>query len=398
MYKVFIFLCYFVMLILSNAEGSLTNWSSPIKGNHKLTYSYGYATHTCYGNFYNPNSEKGNPSCDTYALDFIPLPDSSDRVYAVEQGNVVLAKEQMDYGNTVVLHHGNGIYSRYAHLSYITSQIYVGADIKKGAIIGIIGNTTGGQGTVSKHLHFAMYKIGCKDDYGNINYNNCGELKTYPFKPEPLGDLINFPYGQNSGALLYGQNDKLTCLSNCGKIYSLTDKNISSEGGFNADFYLDMYPDLRRAFGDDHNAALTHWINTGIYEGRIASSEFDVKYYLDSYPDLQKAFGQDYKAALDHWINHGIFEGRQGSSVFHVRYYLNKYPDLQAEYGDNYLSIINHWKQQGIYEGRQGASDFDVRFYIENYTDLSNEFGTDYVAALMHWLKFGINEGRQGVP
>jgi len=46
---------------------------------------------------------------------------------------------------------------------------------------------------------------------------------------------------------------------------------------------------------------------------RRGSREFDVQFYLAKYSDLQAAFGTNYTAALDHWINQGIGEGRQGA-------------------------------------------------------------------------------------
>ena len=50
--------------------------------------------------------------------------------------------------------------------------------------------------------------------------------------------------------------------------------------------------------------------------------EFDVKFYLASYGDLQTAFGTTDRAALDHWVNYGLNEGRRGSREFDVQFYL----------------------------------------------------------------------------
>jgi hypothetical protein len=82
---------------------------------------------------------------------------------------------------------------------------------------------------------------------------------------------------------------------------------------FDAEFYLDHYPDLSAAFGHDVMAARNHWLTYGIDEGRRGSREFDVQFYLGHYPDLQTAFGTDYTAAIGHWINIGAEEGRIGA-------------------------------------------------------------------------------------
>jgi len=83
---------------------------------------------------------------------------------------------------------------------------------------------------------------------------------------------------------------------------------------FNAVFYLNQYPDLQAACGNDTYKAITHWLDFGIDEGRRSSRAFDVSFYLSQYPDLQAAFGaKNYTAAFDHWLLYGMKEGRRGA-------------------------------------------------------------------------------------
>ncbi len=75
---------------------------------------------------------------------------TGDPVYAADTGTVVWAgPNAWGYGNMIMLDHGNGWQTLYAHLS----QIYVrcGQQILKGAVIGAVGST--GRSTGS-HLHF----------------------------------------------------------------------------------------------------------------------------------------------------------------------------------------------------------------------------------------------------
>ena len=81
---------------------------------------------------------------------------------------------------------------------------------------------------------------------------------------------------------------------------------------FNATYYLNQYPDLKAAFGSDSAAALKHFVENGIKEGRRASVDFDVTIYKDNYPDLQKAFGDDNRLYVDQYLNFGLNEGRRG--------------------------------------------------------------------------------------
>lgn len=72
-------------------------------------------------------------------------------VGAANHGVVVMAEYFGIYGNTVVLDHGQGLFSLYAHLSSIDAE--VGQELEKGAPIGKTGQTglAGGD-----HLHYSM--------------------------------------------------------------------------------------------------------------------------------------------------------------------------------------------------------------------------------------------------
>lgn len=72
-------------------------------------------------------------------------------VFAAQAGKVVLAEELYYSGNTVVLDHGYGIYTLYAHLSEI--GVHPGDMVEAGAEIGKVGAT----GRVTgPHLHWGL--------------------------------------------------------------------------------------------------------------------------------------------------------------------------------------------------------------------------------------------------
>lgn len=121
---------------------------------------------------------------------------------------------------------------------------------------------------------------------------------------------------------------------------------------FDSDFYVNCYPDLKAAFGNDANAAYNHYLTYGIKEGRIASPVFDVKTYLGNYPDLQAAFGDNYEAAYNHFLTNGMKEGRLASNAFNVQVYIANYPDLQAAFGNDVAGAYNHYLNFGMAEGR----------------------------------------------
>lgn len=80
-------------------------------------------------------------------------------VHATNRGRVVLAKSLFFTGNTVILDHGLGIYSLYAHLSRI--DVKSGEVVKNGQVIGLVGAT--GRVT-APHLHWGMKVQGARVD------------------------------------------------------------------------------------------------------------------------------------------------------------------------------------------------------------------------------------------
>ncbi len=72
-------------------------------------------------------------------------------VYAAAGGKVVLSSYYYAYGNCIVIDHGNGMKTRYAHLS--AYKVKVGDTVERGQLIGLCGNT--GRST-GPHLHFEV--------------------------------------------------------------------------------------------------------------------------------------------------------------------------------------------------------------------------------------------------
>jgi len=80
-------------------------------------------------------------------------------VHATNRGRVVLAKNLFFTGNTVILDHGLGIISLYAHLSRI--DVKSGEIVSNGQVVGLVGAT--GRVT-APHLHWGMRVQGARVD------------------------------------------------------------------------------------------------------------------------------------------------------------------------------------------------------------------------------------------
>ena len=82
-----------------------------------------------------------------------------EEVRASNRGRVVLAEETFFGGNTIILDHGQGIYTIYMHLSkFAVSPLDI---VSKGGLIGLVGSTGRSSGP---HLHFGVKVM-------NINTN-----------------------------------------------------------------------------------------------------------------------------------------------------------------------------------------------------------------------------------
>jgi murein DD-endopeptidase MepM/ murein hydrolase activator NlpD len=76
-------------------------------------------------------------------------------VLAAAAGRVVLATRLQVRGNCIIIDHGMGVYTMYAHLSAF--RVAQGATVKAGQVLGLSGNT--GLSTAA-HLHWEMHVSG----------------------------------------------------------------------------------------------------------------------------------------------------------------------------------------------------------------------------------------------
>ena len=89
-------------------------------------------------------------------------------IYATGDGKIFkVSKTRKGYGNYVIIDHGYGYKTLYAHMSkFIVKK---GQSVKRGETIGFVGNT----GTsVAPHLHYEVHKNGRKIDPVNFYYND----------------------------------------------------------------------------------------------------------------------------------------------------------------------------------------------------------------------------------
>lgn len=82
-----------------------------------------------------------------------------DPIVAAASGEIVLAGPRGGYGYTVIVDHGNGLATLYAHQSRLT--VAAGERVAAGALLGFIGSTGLSTGP---HLHFEVRELGTPVD------------------------------------------------------------------------------------------------------------------------------------------------------------------------------------------------------------------------------------------
>jgi murein DD-endopeptidase MepM/ murein hydrolase activator NlpD len=82
--------------------------------------------------------------------------DTGSPIYAAESGTVLTAGWQSGYGNTLLIHHDNGLITRYGHHS--KNLVRKGERVDRGQLIALMGST--GRST-GPHLHFEVI-VGAK--------------------------------------------------------------------------------------------------------------------------------------------------------------------------------------------------------------------------------------------
>ena len=80
--------------------------------------------------------------------------DIGSDVYATGDGEVILAKRYGTFGRTLIIDHGFGYKTLYAHLSVYEKDVKVGAKVKRGQVIAKSGNTGLTEGP---HLHYEVH-------------------------------------------------------------------------------------------------------------------------------------------------------------------------------------------------------------------------------------------------
>ena len=137
----------------SSSSGTVQvgNYTYPLpSGYRRVTSRYGYRNHPVTGTY------KLHTGVDISAPNGTPI-------YAAQSGTVIIAGRSSAWGNYVVINHGGGVTTLYAHMSKLLTTR--GATVSAGQQIGKVGSTGYSTGN---HLHFEVRQNGSYQDAGRL--------------------------------------------------------------------------------------------------------------------------------------------------------------------------------------------------------------------------------------
>lgn len=122
-------------------------------------------------------------------------------VLSAARGVVTHAGWRSGYGKTVEVTHGNGLMTRYAHLSRI--KVRTGQKIKRGVQLGAMGSTGRSTGT---HLHFEVRLNGAAINPRPFLKENTDVLKVQALARKRAADPDTASAARTSGTTSYAKN------------------------------------------------------------------------------------------------------------------------------------------------------------------------------------------------
>ncbi len=140
---------------------------------------------------------------------------------------------------------------------------------------------------------------------------------------------------------------------------------------FNADYYAAQYPEIAAKYGKDNKEALlNHFLEFGLWEGRVGNADFDPTAYASAYSDLRDAFGKNILAYYEHYYKIGKDESRPITTLGDI--YKNNALDNQPD-----IVIIPFFEKSKLID----KNIYKAASYLSNAGGSGNAAASNYVGA-----------------
>ena len=131
----------------TDADLAISPYAPLVTVSGKVTLAVAPVGGGCFSSGFGPRSFSNHKGIDYYSS--APVD-----VYAAGNGTVKEKTYRDDFGNMLVIDHGNGVFTRYAHLEFFAPGLAEGQKVAAGKVIGVMGNTASYK--IPRHLHYEM--------------------------------------------------------------------------------------------------------------------------------------------------------------------------------------------------------------------------------------------------
>lgn len=124
-------------------------WGMPLAGEYSKGRGFGYFP------------VKGCAICKPQHRGYDMSTHCGDAVFAAGPGTVIIAGSYFDYGNAVMIDHGDGLQTVYGHMVWGSLKVQRGDQVTAGTQLGSEGTTGASSGC---HLHYEVRNYGTRVD------------------------------------------------------------------------------------------------------------------------------------------------------------------------------------------------------------------------------------------
>lgn len=148
--------------------------------------------------------------------------------------------------------------------------------------------------------------------------------------------------------------------------------------------------------------------NITVYKGQDYSRVYDYEYYVNHYPAVKRAYGEDREKTLKNFVTKGMPQARQGCASFNVKSYVFGNADLRKKYGNTFKKYYLHYQKKGyksaarcatatglkkmqnlhtVYKGIDYSRVYSWRYYRRKYPRLYKKFRYNDYAMLKYFVQ-----------
>ncbi len=151
---------------ISNAprsrDGTVTAYTPLVQAGPDLALAVAPVAEACLSSGFGPRGDRLHKGIDLHH-------NQETAIFAAASGAIKQIKYRDDYGNMIVIDHGDGVYSRYAHLAGFAPGLTPGTPVQMGQTIGQMGNTAAYR--IPVHLHYEVLEGDWDSQAGSFGLN-----------------------------------------------------------------------------------------------------------------------------------------------------------------------------------------------------------------------------------